>query len=1012
MTLEPLVATASDASPSRIGQVLIVYPLCLDHVGHGNIQRILAIAKYLAASGFEVDLAYQGNPRVAPVEAQYSLFRRVYRVEADMPSSDDELCTQRLNAFYSGHDLPALYQRPSSALTMLVRSLLEAEPYQAVVATYAWTAPAFAGLTRDVLRVCDVQDILHQHAEACSRATGEATSFALPTATEEFLWRQFDVLLAITPEDEIRISHVTLPHQHVLTVRHAVPTANAASLGADDVALYAGSDNLPNVQALSWLLERVWAAVRRVRPSARLRIAGLIGRALPESMLGVAGVEVLGFQPSLSDEVERCGVFVAPYLYGSGLKIKVVEAASRGKAIVTTRAGVHGSGLTSGRSLEVHDDPEAFAEALVQLLGTRSLRESRASAALAEATACFSREGCYGPVASIVRLLGASTQTPAGHGIRPEVISRIQATCEQVAPERVVLWGNGGHTRALVAALHGTDVSVALIIDGRTRSAGSDPSGLPVIPASAFSPKPRDLVVLSSETFEDEMWTDLAAFRDGGGSVLGLYDSRLVSRAVVDRLSSPVRMRLGLAPFAGRVSNRRTVTFWDSQARVDRWWRLNALAELGAASNRRSLDTVIVSHRSVASSMPALNDLPETASVAPILEIDRRVVCSDAQVGRRASARVESLAVTTTSRALATMTFRDDDVLVLVTPSPSECLGIAKGLREKGLSERPAIALYGFADAASWSDPSSFYGNRRTTWRFAEDVLAAAAGNRVTFLASDPHVAAEIETWTNRTVHTVGYPVPAVDSKGGRVKVGAIRRVVCFSHGGASQVRPLLEALANEAHDGALPRTALSWRTHYRDARLASDEQWRYGLASFLDVDLIDDQPASATYAVLSNADVVVVLNDTEDEGWVEAVCVHATAAGTQTLVPAGSMVARWLEARSVESRMFAPGDAVDLIRQLRRYFDDGHEGQPDPAHGQLMAGVACFAPDDVLGHLLDVTAVPAVNGLVDASTQGAVWEAIGERVPEVGHQVSATGSLGLDSQALLDDEEVTHAST
>ena len=586
---------------------------------------------------------------------------------------------------------------------MLVRSLLEAEPYQAVVATYAWTAPAFAGLTRDVLRVCDVQDILHQHAEACSRATGEATSFALPTATEEFLWRQFDVLLAITPEDEIRISQVTLPHQHVLTVRHAVPTANAASPGADDVALYAGSDNLPNVQALSWLLERVWPAVRRVRPSARLRIAGLIGRALPESMLGVAGVEVLGFQPSLSGEVERCGVFVAPYLYGSGLKIKVVEAACQGKAIVTTRAGVHGSGLTSGRSLEVHDDPEAFTEAMVQLLGTRSLRESFASAALAEATERFSREGCYGPVASIVRLLGASTQTPAGHGIRPEVISRIQATCEQVAPPRVVLWGNGGHTRALVAALHGTDVSVALIVDG-TGSAGSDPSGLPVLPASAFSPKPRDLVVLSSETFEGEMWTDLAAFRDGGGSVLGLYDSRLVSRAVVERLSSPVRVRLGLAPFAGRVSNRRTVTFWDSQAMVDRWWRLSALTELGAASNRRSLDTVIVSHRSVASSMLALNDLPETASVAPILEIDSRVACSDAQAGRRASARVESLAVTTTSRALATMTFRDDDVLVLVTPSPGECLGIAKGLREKGPSERPAIALYGFADAPGGHD--------------------------------------------------------------------------------------------------------------------------------------------------------------------------------------------------------------------------------------------------------------------------------------------------------------------
>ena len=90
--------------------------------------------------------------------------------------------------------------------------------HQAVVATYAWTAPTFAGLTRDVLRVCDVQDIMHKHAEACSRATGEVTSFSLPPATEEFLWRQWDVLLAITPEDQTRISRVTLPDQHVLSV--------------------------------------------------------------------------------------------------------------------------------------------------------------------------------------------------------------------------------------------------------------------------------------------------------------------------------------------------------------------------------------------------------------------------------------------------------------------------------------------------------------------------------------------------------------------------------------------------------------------------------------------------------------------------------------------------------------------------------------------------------------------------------------------------------------------------
>jgi hypothetical protein len=44
--------------------VLIVFPWCLDRMGHGNIQRVLAMARYLSAHGVAVDLVYQGNPGV------------------------------------------------------------------------------------------------------------------------------------------------------------------------------------------------------------------------------------------------------------------------------------------------------------------------------------------------------------------------------------------------------------------------------------------------------------------------------------------------------------------------------------------------------------------------------------------------------------------------------------------------------------------------------------------------------------------------------------------------------------------------------------------------------------------------------------------------------------------------------------------------------------------------------------------------------------------------------------
>ena len=391
----------------RTGPVLVAFPFCLDRVGHGNIQRILAIGRYLASKGDVVDVVYQGRPGVAKVEGQYRAFRRVFTAEGGPPPSDAIEVANRLAAFYGDRELPRQDMRPSARFTTLVRSLIDAEPYAAVISTYAFTAPIFAGLSRRVLTVCDVQDVIHEHADACQRATGQPGDFTMSEATETFLWRQWDVLVAITPRDEARIRRDILPHQHLMSAGHAVPCASDAAPGMDDVAFYAGSRNESNVQAVTWFLERVWPLVRRARPAAQLRLAGLICAALPEGLRQTPGVELLGFQSDVSGELARCGVLVAPYLYGSGLKIKVVEAACAGKAILTTSAGLAGTGLERGRAIEAHDDPERLADALAGLLGDRRRREALGEHALARASAHFTEEACYASIKFAIQTCGA-----------------------------------------------------------------------------------------------------------------------------------------------------------------------------------------------------------------------------------------------------------------------------------------------------------------------------------------------------------------------------------------------------------------------------------------------------------------------------------------------------------------------------------------------------------------------------------------------------------------------------
>jgi len=901
----------SDSRPA----ILVVFPFCLDHVGHGNIQRLLAIARDLAANGYDVDVVYQGNPRVAPVASQYTAFRRVFRVEAGVRSSEQDAWNRRLAAFYAGYELPQQHMRPSAALASLTRSLLEADTYEAVVATYAFTAPLFAGLSRRVLTVCDVQDILHEHADACHQATGKASTFTLPVATEAFLWRQFDVLVAITPEDKSRIRADVLPHQVLLSARHALASfADRPQPGTDDVALYAGSDNQSNIEAVTWLLQNVWPRVVAARPAARLRLAGLICAKVPDALRNTPGVELLGFMEDVSGELSNCGVLVAPYLYGSGLKIKVVEAACLGKAVVTTRGGLIGTGLEPGRDLEVHDDAEAFVEALTGLLGNRKRRTAMGKAALAQARAMFSPEACYAPIRFALKLQQVHAGAVSGQGLSPSVLERVRVVVDHLKPTRVVLWGNGSHTRSLVAALHELTIRVDLIVDGRGTEAETSPEGLPVIPASEFPRTAGDLVVLSSETFEQDMWNDLREYRERGGHVIGLFDPRLLSRDLIDRLSPQSRVQLGAPALTSSRGSEPSIILWDSLVCDIHWWRLCAVRDLAAVIPQFGAKAVVVAPSHVAQSANAA-DLPPGCSLAGVLEFDSRQLESrDEDGGARGLSRTSELMAGASAHAARIVGFRAEDLVVLMQPSLSECFGLARTLRARGRRDCPTVVLHTFGgdDALRLSDEQ-----QRAYWRLAISELGDATDGRMAIVTVSPTDAAALRTRFDRPVHAIGQPTARRRPRGERGR--RLPRLVCLGHVGVPRAKPMLETVAELAGLGhGVPgpaRASVGWRSNQGDAPPWANDQWAPGLATMLEFDLLDSHPSIAMRDELADANAIVIVGD-GSESWRHVVRQHAAAAGVPVLSPHDSrqlapMLEPILRGEPVEVRAPKGADAV-----------------------------------------------------------------------------------------------------
>jgi len=92
----------------------------------------------------------------------------------------------------------------------------------------------------------------------------------------------------------------------------------------------------PNVQALEWFCGKIWPAVRRAYPDARFTIVGFQPIDSVRRLAGRDGIELLPDLQDLRAEVSRRAVVVLPFVSGGGIKNKLLEAASLGKAIVCT----------------------------------------------------------------------------------------------------------------------------------------------------------------------------------------------------------------------------------------------------------------------------------------------------------------------------------------------------------------------------------------------------------------------------------------------------------------------------------------------------------------------------------------------------------------------------------------------------------------------------------------------------------------------------------------------------
>jgi len=168
---------------------------------------------------------------------------------------------------------------------------------------------------------------------------------------------------------------------------------SATANGSGEGMLLVGSfDWYPKRRNVEWFVRKVLPGVRRRFPNSHLTIVGAGADRLKQAIGGVANVTIRSDVSDVEGYYDPGAVFLVPEWQEGGIKLKTLEAATHGLALVSTPAGVEGTGLSNREHCLVASEAGPFAAAICDLLEDPAKKAKLGKSARRHVLETFTRE--------------------------------------------------------------------------------------------------------------------------------------------------------------------------------------------------------------------------------------------------------------------------------------------------------------------------------------------------------------------------------------------------------------------------------------------------------------------------------------------------------------------------------------------------------------------------------------------------------------------------------------------
>jgi sugar transferase (PEP-CTERM/EpsH1 system associated) len=307
-----------------------------------------------------------------------SLFDRAVCIPLDLPhpKSLRELVDYGANLLTRQPYNIAKYCR--SRVRTELRRLLERETFDTIIcdflipaAVIPWDWP-----TPKVLFTHNVESMIwKRHYDVARNPLWKLLSWrewrTMQVAEQKYLLAS-DHVLAVS-QDDCDFFAKYIDHAKISLIPTGADTDYFQPIEAEEIPnslVFTGSmDWLPNEDAIIYFVKQILPKIREQIPDVSLAVVGRNpSRRLQELVATENAVRLTGWVEDIRPFLAKSTLCLVPLRIGGGTRLKIFEAMSMGKAVVSTSIGAEGLPVQPGKHLVIADDPTHFASATVNLL--------------------------------------------------------------------------------------------------------------------------------------------------------------------------------------------------------------------------------------------------------------------------------------------------------------------------------------------------------------------------------------------------------------------------------------------------------------------------------------------------------------------------------------------------------------------------------------------------------------------------------------------------------------------